>query len=51
MTPLLLCFLGRMQEFPEIDQAAFFNLEEARRKINAAQVKLVEELAAKALPD
>ena len=42
---------GRMQEFPEIDQAAFFNLEEARRKINTAQVKLVEELAAKTLPD
>ena len=42
---------GRMQEFPEIDRVAFFNLEQAREKINPAQMKLLEELAAKLLPD
>ena len=29
---------GRRQEFPEVDRAEFFELEEAREKINAAQV-------------
>jgi predicted NUDIX family NTP pyrophosphohydrolase len=38
---------GRMQEFPEIDQAAFFSLDQAKHKINPAQVNLLEELAAK----
>jgi predicted NUDIX family NTP pyrophosphohydrolase len=38
---------GRVQEFPEIDAARFFDLPAARRKINAAQVELLERLVAK----
>ncbi len=38
---------GRYQEFPEVDRAAWFSLDEARRKINAAQVALLEELLIK----
>jgi predicted NUDIX family NTP pyrophosphohydrolase len=36
---------GRIQEFPEVDRGAFFELEEAKRKINPAQVGLLLELA------
>ncbi|MHC5539442.1 NUDIX domain-containing protein [Singulisphaera rosea] len=35
---------GRWMEFPEVDRAAFFGPEEARRKVNAAQVPLIDEL-------
>ena len=35
---------GRRMEFPEIDRAGFFDLATGRRKINAAQVGLVDEL-------
>ena len=35
---------GRFQEFPEIDRAEFFTIEEARKKINPAQVSLLEKL-------
>jgi len=35
---------GRQQEFPEVDRAEFLDLETARRKINAAQVPLIDEL-------
>jgi predicted NUDIX family NTP pyrophosphohydrolase len=35
---------GRMQEFPEVDRAEFFGMEEAKKKINVAQVKLLLEL-------
>lgn len=35
---------GRQTEFPEIDQAEFFDLETARRKINAGQMGLINEL-------
>lgn len=35
---------GKMQDFPEIDRAAFFGVEEAKRKINRAQIPLLEEL-------
>lgn len=35
---------GQQQEFPEIDRAEFFDLQAARRKINAAQVSLIDEL-------
>lgn len=35
---------GRMQEFPEIDYAAFYPLDIARQKINAAQEALLDEL-------
>jgi predicted NUDIX family NTP pyrophosphohydrolase len=36
---------GRQREFPEIDKVEFFNLATARKKINAAQVALLDELA------
>jgi predicted NUDIX family NTP pyrophosphohydrolase len=37
---------GRMQAFPEIDRAAWFSLAEAREKVHAGQVGLLDELAA-----
>jgi predicted NUDIX family NTP pyrophosphohydrolase len=37
---------GRMQKFPEVDRAGWFPSEDAKRKINAAQAALVDELAA-----
>ena len=36
---------GRMQSFPEVDRGAWFKLEQARVKISASQVPLLEELA------
>ena len=33
-----------MREFPEIDFAGFFTPDEARRKLNPAQVAFVDEL-------
>ena len=38
---------GKKQSFPEIDRAGWFELEEAKLKINVAQVGLIEELALK----
>ena len=35
---------GRMQEFPEVDRADWFDLETAKRKIKSAQIPLLEEL-------
>lgn len=35
---------GKKQSFPEIDRAGWFDLEEARVKINGAQVGLIEEM-------
>jgi predicted NUDIX family NTP pyrophosphohydrolase len=35
---------GRIQTFPEIDRADFFAVEEARRKINAAQAAFIDRL-------
>lgn len=35
---------GKIREFPEIDKARFFDLEEARKKINPAQVEFIERL-------
>ena len=35
---------GRQMEFPEMDRAEFFNLETSRRKINAAQAGMIDEL-------
>jgi len=35
---------GRRQRFPEVDRAAFFDLPTARRKINPAQIPLLEQL-------
>jgi predicted NUDIX family NTP pyrophosphohydrolase len=37
---------GQQIEFPEMDKAESFDLEVARRKINSAQVALVDELEA-----
>ena len=36
---------GRMQAFPEIDRAAWFTLDEARRKIVAGQRPILDELS------
>jgi predicted NUDIX family NTP pyrophosphohydrolase len=38
---------GRTGTFPEVDRAAFFNLEQAKGRINPAQVPLLEELLRK----
>ena len=38
---------GRTQEFPEVDRAAWFGLDEARRRLNPAQVELLERLVAR----
>ena len=35
---------GRFREFPEVDRAAWFEVPEARRRINAGQVRLLDEL-------
>jgi len=35
---------GQQAEFPEVDRAQFFSLEEAKSKINPAQIPLLEEL-------
>lgn len=40
---------GRHQEFPEVDRAGWFGLEEAKRKILPGQAALLDELAAKML--
>jgi predicted NUDIX family NTP pyrophosphohydrolase len=37
---------GRMQEFPEIDQAAWFDLDTARRKVLPAQRPFIDRLEA-----
>ena len=37
---------GKQQKFSEIDQAAFFSEEVARRKVNSAQVILLDRLRA-----
>jgi predicted NUDIX family NTP pyrophosphohydrolase len=35
---------GRTQEFPEIDRAEFFAIEEAKQKINQAQIDFLDRL-------
>jgi predicted NUDIX family NTP pyrophosphohydrolase len=35
---------GRMQSFPEIDRAEWFDLEAAREKLNPAQVEFLDRL-------
>jgi len=35
---------GRMQDFPEVDRAEWFTIDDARRKINKAQVALLDQL-------
>jgi len=36
---------GRMQEFPEVDRAGWFSIEEAREKLNPAQAEFLVRLA------
>jgi predicted NUDIX family NTP pyrophosphohydrolase len=36
---------GTLQEFPEVDQAAWFSLKEAKKRIIKAQAQFLEELA------
>jgi predicted NUDIX family NTP pyrophosphohydrolase len=38
---------GRMQEFPEVDRAEWFGVDEAREKLNPAQVQLLDRLLAR----
>jgi predicted NUDIX family NTP pyrophosphohydrolase len=38
---------GRTGTFPEVDRAAFFNLDQAKVRIIPAQVPLLEELVLK----
>jgi len=38
---------GRFQTCPEVDRAAFFRIQEAKSKINSAQVPFLEELKAR----
>jgi predicted NUDIX family NTP pyrophosphohydrolase len=38
---------GRHREFPEVDRAGWFGLEEAKRKILPGQIALLDELAVK----
>src|SRR5215216_2048252 len=38
---------GKWQTYPEVDKAAWFNAEEAREKINPAQVALIDDLLQK----
>jgi predicted NUDIX family NTP pyrophosphohydrolase len=38
---------GRQQRFPEVDRGQFFRIDEARRKLNAAQVELLDRLLAR----
>lgn len=35
---------GRMQQFPEVDRAGWFNLAEARKRINKSQQGLIDQL-------
>lgn len=37
---------GRIRSFPEVDRAAFFDLAEARRRINPGQAPFLDRLAA-----
>jgi predicted NUDIX family NTP pyrophosphohydrolase len=38
---------GRFQTCPEVDRAAFFRIQEAKSKINSAQIPFLEELKRK----
>lgn len=41
---------GRWSDFPEVDRAAFLPIEEARVKLNPAQVPLLDDLRSKLAP-
>ena len=36
---------GRQQQFPEVDRAEWFTIDNAKRKINKAQIALLDQLA------
>ncbi len=38
---------GKVQDFPEVDRAGWFTVDEAKKKINPAQAALVDELVNK----
>ncbi|MBK8467048.1 MAG: NUDIX domain-containing protein [Chloracidobacterium sp.] len=38
---------GKMQEFPEVDRAEWFDIPTARRKLNPSQIALLDELVEK----
>ena len=38
---------GKWQSYPEVDKAGWFAMEEAKEKINAAQIPFIDELAEK----
>jgi predicted NUDIX family NTP pyrophosphohydrolase len=38
---------GKMQEFPEVDKAAWFGLNDAKQKINPSQAALIDQLITK----
>jgi predicted NUDIX family NTP pyrophosphohydrolase len=38
---------GRVRDFPEVDRAGWFTVDEAKKKINPAQAALVDELLSK----
>jgi len=38
---------GRVRDFPEVDRAGWFTVDEAKKKINPAQAALVDELVSK----
>jgi predicted NUDIX family NTP pyrophosphohydrolase len=35
---------GKKQQFPEVDKAAWFSIEEAKEKINPAQASFINQL-------
>lgn len=41
---------GKLKDFPEVDKAGWFTPEEARQKINPAQVAFIDELVQKLKP-
>ena len=38
---------GKWQSFPEVDKGSWFSIEEAKQKINAAQIHFIDELVQK----
>jgi predicted NUDIX family NTP pyrophosphohydrolase len=38
---------GRQQSFPEVDRAEWFTIDEAKRKINKAQIPLLDEFSSR----
>ena len=42
---------GKLREFPEVDRAGWFSLEEARRKILKGQVAILDQFERKFVAD